>query len=73
VECEKGLDWIKRELFVVDYAVLKRGAGGLETVVESSTAMHALLFVRRVLKAAAEARLSALQAEQELQLGDEEI
>src|SRR4030095_14278323 len=34
----------------VDYAVIGRGAGGLEAVVEASTATHAILFIRRVLR-----------------------
>lgn len=49
-ECEKSLNWIARESFVVDYSVIKRGAGGLEPVVEHSTAMHALLFVKQALR-----------------------
>jgi len=48
-EIDRSLEWVKREGFIVDYAVIQRGAGGLESVVESSTAIHALLFVRQKL------------------------
>jgi hypothetical protein len=51
-EIEKSLGWVKHESFIVDYAVINRGAGGLGCVVEHSTAMHALLFVRQALRAA---------------------
>ena len=49
-ELERSLAWIDRESFVVDNAVIKRGARGLGVVVEASTAMHGLLFVRQRLR-----------------------
>src|SRR4029453_10519877 len=49
-EIERALDEIQRTSFLVDYAVIGRGAGGLEAVVEASTATHAILFIRRVLR-----------------------
>ena len=49
-ELERSLAWIDRESFVVDYDVIQRGAGGLGVVVDTSTAMHALLFVRKRLR-----------------------
>jgi hypothetical protein len=48
-EIDKGLDWLQRECFCVDYATIGRGDGGIATVVNYETAIHALLFIRRVL------------------------
>lgn len=49
-EIERALDEIDRASFIVDYAVIKRGAGGMGAVVELSTAKHAILFIRRALR-----------------------
>jgi hypothetical protein len=49
-EIETSLRAVDRESFMVDYGVIGRGSGGLASVIERSTAMHLLLFVRGILR-----------------------
>ena len=51
-ELQSGLAAVERESFIVNYSVIGRGAGGLASVVDRSTAMHALLFPRATLRKA---------------------